>query len=51
MYEWKCKNCGQRLIAQTQPEKCPECGGEFESMDKNGHITECPGSCMGCRLY
>jgi rubrerythrin len=41
MVDWKCKECGYTLKADTPPEECPSCHEKCEFVDVSCYIPEC----------
>jgi rubredoxin len=41
MGEWKCKECGYTVKADTPPEECPFCKEKCEFVDISCYIPDC----------
>lgn len=41
MGEWKCKECGYMVKAETPPETCPMCKKKCEFVDVSCYIPDC----------
>jgi rubredoxin len=41
MVDWKCKECGYTLKADTPPEECPSCNQKCEFVDVSCYVPEC----------
>jgi len=50
MADWKCKDCGYNIQAETPPEECPSCEKKCEFVDVSCYIPECGNTGSDSRL-
>jgi len=50
MGDWKCKECGYNVKADTPPEKCPSCNKKCEFVDTTCYIPDCGNTGQDPRL-